>query len=49
MVLRTQARFKVGPFGPVEIKQRVAEKLRERAEPGDACAATVIEAYLPRS
>jgi predicted FMN-binding regulatory protein PaiB len=45
-VLRVQAKFKTGPFGPVEIKQQVASKLRERGEPGDARAADVIESYL---
>jgi hypothetical protein len=45
-VLRTQAKFKTGPFGEAEVKQRVADSLRERAEPGDARAADVIESYL---
>ena len=45
-VLRSQAKFKVGPAGPTEVKQRVADRLRERALPGDARAADVIERYL---
>ena len=45
-VVRTQAKFKVGPAGPPELKRRVAERLRERGEPNDARAADVIESYL---
>ena len=45
-VLRSQAKFKVGPAGPTELKQRVADRLRERALPGDARAADVIERDL---
>jgi predicted FMN-binding regulatory protein PaiB len=45
-IVRTQAKFKVGPAGPPELKRSVAAKLRERAEPGDARAADVIESYL---
>ena len=48
-VLRAQAKFKVGPAAPVDVKQRVVERLRERGLPGDARAADVIESYLPRS
>lgn len=44
-VLRREAKFKAGPFGPVELRRHVAAKLRERDEPGDARAATVIETY----
>ena len=47
-VVRTQAKFKVGPFGPPELKRHVAARLRERGEPNDARAADVIEAHLPR-
>ena len=46
-VVRMQAKFKTGPFGPIELKQQVAAKLRERGEPNDARAADVIESYLP--
>lgn len=46
-VLHTEAKFKVGPAGPAEIKRRVAHRLRERGEPGDARAADVIEGSLP--
>ena len=45
-VLHTDAKFKVGPAGPVEDKRRVAHRLRERGGPGDARAADVIEASL---
>jgi transcriptional regulator len=45
-VLRAQVKFKTGPFGTAELKRRVAAKLRERDEPGDARAADVIESYL---
>ncbi|HZQ37736.1 MAG TPA: FMN-binding negative transcriptional regulator, partial [Dehalococcoidia bacterium] len=44
-VLRREAKFKTGPFGPAALRRHVAAKLRERAEPGDARAAAVIEAY----
>lgn len=44
-VLRREAKFKAGPFGPAELRRHVAAKLRERAEPGDARAAAVIERY----
>ena len=47
-VLATDAKFKVGPAAPVEVKQRVVAGLRARNEPGDARAADVIEATLPR-
>jgi predicted FMN-binding regulatory protein PaiB len=47
-IVQTQAKFKVGPAAPLEIKQRVVRGLRERDEPGDARAADVIESYLPR-
>lgn len=46
-VLATDAKFKVGPAAPVEVKQRVVAGLRARAQPGDARAADVIEATLP--
>jgi transcriptional regulator len=45
-VVRMQAKFKTGPAGPAELRQRVAGKLRERGEPNDARAAEVIESYL---
>jgi transcriptional regulator len=48
-VLRYQAKFKVGPAAPVAVKRAVVERLRERAEPGDARAADVIASYLPPS
>jgi predicted FMN-binding regulatory protein PaiB len=47
-VLRWQAKFKVGPAGPVETKRSVASQLRTRDLPGDRRAADVIEQYLPR-
>jgi transcriptional regulator len=46
-IVRTQAKFKVGPAAPVEVKRNVVRELRARAEPGDARAADVIEATLP--
>jgi hypothetical protein len=46
--VRTQAKFKVGPAGPPELKRRVAEQLRARGEPNDARAADVIESYLSK-
>lgn len=45
-VVRTHAKFKVGPAGPPEIKEQVIRGLRARDEPGDARAADVIEASL---
>ncbi|MCC6178745.1 MAG: FMN-binding negative transcriptional regulator [Chloroflexi bacterium] len=45
-VLQAQAKFKAGPFGPPELKRKIASELRRRAEPGDASAADVIESYL---
>ena len=47
-VLGMDAKFKVGPFGPPEMKRGVIAGLRERDEPGDARAADVIEARLER-
>jgi predicted FMN-binding regulatory protein PaiB len=44
-VLRREAKFKAGPFGPAELRRHVAAQLRARAEPGDARAAAVIEAH----
>ena len=41
-----EAKFKVGPAAPADVKRRVVAGLRERAEPGDARAADVIEATL---
>lgn len=43
-VLRTHAKFKVGPAAPPETRREVARKLRERGQPGDAQAADLIEA-----
>jgi predicted FMN-binding regulatory protein PaiB len=45
-VVRMQAKFKTGPFGPPDLKQHVAAKLRERGEPNDARAAEVIESSV---
>jgi transcriptional regulator len=47
-VLGMDAKFKVGPFAPPEVKRRVIAGLRGRDEPGDARAADVIEARLGR-
>jgi len=45
-VVRSHVKFKTGPAGAGETKRRVAAKLRERGEPGDARAADVIETSL---
>jgi predicted FMN-binding regulatory protein PaiB len=45
-ILATDAKFKVGPAAPVEVKRRVVAGLRTRAEPGDKRAADVIEETL---
>jgi len=47
-VRETHAKFKVGPAATPEVKREVAERLRERGEPGDARAADQIESYLSR-
>jgi predicted FMN-binding regulatory protein PaiB len=47
VVLHTEAKFKVGPAAPSEVKRGVVAGLRQRNEPGDARAADVIEASLP--
>jgi hypothetical protein len=46
-IVRRHIKFKTGPAGAAEAKSRVAERLRERAQPGDLRAADVIEASLP--
>ncbi len=43
-ILAIDAKFKVGPAGPIEEKQMVVRGLRGRGGPGDARAADVIEA-----
>ena len=45
-VVRSHIKFKTGPAGTRETKQRVADHLRERAQGGDLRAADVIEASL---
>lgn len=45
-ILATQAKFKVGPAGPVEEKLGVVNGLRARDLPGDARAADEIEATI---
>ena len=48
-VVRTHAKFKVGPAAPPDdVRQRVVAGLRARAEPGDARAADIIEEYAAR-
>ncbi len=47
-IVNVQSKFKVGPADTIEVKQAVADRLRERSEPGDARAADVIEDYLRR-
>jgi predicted FMN-binding regulatory protein PaiB len=45
-IVRVDAKFKVGPAAPVEVKRRVATGLRGRSWPGDERAAAEIEATL---
>jgi predicted FMN-binding regulatory protein PaiB len=45
-VVRYQAKFKVGPPGPPELKREVVRRLRARNEPHDPRAADVIEASI---
>jgi predicted FMN-binding regulatory protein PaiB len=45
-VVRSHIKFKTGPAATADTKQRVADRLRERAQPGDLRAADVIEAAL---
>jgi predicted FMN-binding regulatory protein PaiB len=47
-IVNVEAKFKVGPADTAEVKQSVANRLRERSEPGDERAADVIEEYLRR-
>ena len=47
-IVNAEAKFKTGLSGGKERKQLVADKLRERSEPGDRRAADVIEQYLDR-
>jgi hypothetical protein len=44
--VRRHVKFKTGPAGSAETKQKVAGRLRERGQPGDDRAADVIEASL---
>jgi len=46
--LRRHVKFKTGPAATPAARQRVADHLRARGEPGDARAADVIEHYLKR-
>ena len=48
-IVRRHIKFKTGPAGTAETKHRVAEKLRERGQPGDLRAADVIDAYATSS
>ena len=45
-IVRQQAKFKVGPAGPDELKLTIAARLRERDELGDTRAAAIIEARV---
>jgi len=45
-IVRRHIKFKTGPAGSAETNRRVAARLRERGEPGDARAADVIETRL---
>lgn len=46
-VIDTQAKFKLGPYGPDQVKRDVAARLRSRGLAGDERAASVIEESLP--
>ncbi len=46
-VVRSHIKFKTGPAGTKETKQKIADRLRERGEGGDLRAAEIIEASLP--
>jgi transcriptional regulator len=45
-VVRSQAKFKVGPAASNDVKRKIAVELRKRGEPNDARAADEIEATL---
>jgi transcriptional regulator len=45
-IVRRHVKFKTGPAGTAETKQKVASRLRERGQPGDSRAADIIESYL---
>lgn len=45
-IVRSQAKFKVGPAASDDVKRAVARQMRERGEPGDPRAADVIEGSL---
>lgn len=45
-IVARQQKFKTGPGSGIDAKREVARRLRDRAEPGDARAADVIEQYL---
>ena len=45
-IVRRHVKFKTGPAGSAETKEKVAVKLRERHQPGDLRAAEVIEASV---
>jgi hypothetical protein len=45
-VMRSHIKFKTGPAGTSETKQKVADRLRESGRAGDIRAAEVIEASL---
>lgn len=45
-IVACDAKFKVGPAGNAELKLSVARHLRDRADPGDARAAAIIEARV---
>jgi hypothetical protein len=45
-VVRSHIKFKTGPAGTRDTKQRIADRLRDRGERGDVRAAEIIESYL---
>lgn len=45
-IVRRHVKFKAGPAGSAETKRKVADRLRERGQPGDVRAADIIQSYL---
>ena len=46
-IVNSHIKLKAGPSGSAAAKHAVADRLRERAQPGDVRAADVIEASMP--
>ena len=45
-IVRRHVKFKTGPAGAAQTKLKVANRLRERGQPGDVRAADVIETSI---